>query len=367
MPLNLIEKTCVRITIKDGEEIIGQGSGVMISYMANNYILTAFHCLGETLPEIKNIYIEKQKDYKSDFEIIKVISITCYDKELDWALLEIEFEDTENILENCKLGKNFLKDEETRFVGYQNITKKQFRPFDGKILLLSTNTFQIKLLNDTFQQSSEDGQYVAQGLSGSGVYIVKNKKPFLIGILNSVKDEKAWHDDIECCSVSCLSDVFKEIEDLSNLKNLKELAESLEKEKTLEDIENYKSINNREFDNLLRKNKVIYDTEEDANKFTQKQLLKYLSLKETINQLENKYPPIYTQYQNIAKRFQDAVEEDYSKQVKDNNEAKDSKITLHRDLKSELEDLFPKELKIDVADYQVIEWLLDCSLNFSNK
>ena len=141
----------------------------------------------------------------------------------------------------------------------------------------------------------------------------------------------------------------------------------MEKEKTLEDIENYKLIRNVEFDNLLRKNKVIYDTDEEANKFTQKQLLKYLSLKETINQLENKYPPLYTEYQNIVKRFQDAVEEDYSKRVNDNNEAKDSKITLQRDLKNELQDIFPKELKIDVADYQVIEWLLDCSLNFTNR
>lgn len=377
MPYKLIQKTSVRIQVRKGENLINQGTGVIINSDNEYYVLTAFHCMGtnknsDELPAIDEIIIEKQNNYDSSFEVINAISIHKIGFNHDFILIKIEFSDNDS--GKCGLGKNFIEEEIVKFCGYQHIYETEYRPFDGKIILISSERFKIKLLDDTFQQGGECGSYIAEGLSGSGVYIVKNKKPYLIGILNSVKDEQAWNDDIECCPVDiCLSHTNCNIEDLSDIKHLKEWSENIEKEKTQEDIDNYKSLNVVFFENLLRKNIIIYDDEEKANQVTNKELKKYLSFRENISLLESQYPTLYIRFQNIIKRFQDDVEDEYSRSVRDNNEAKDKKIELKDKLKEELENILESEsikndvVKFDLADYQIIEWLLDCSLNFTKK
>ena len=377
MPYKLIEKTSVKICImKDGVSV-KQGSGVIMTYNDEFYVLTAYHCIGlnkdsDELPNVEDIIIEKQDDYTSSFNQISVISICNIERNHDFILIKINYADNE--IKKCSLARNFVEDEKIRFCGYQNISESQYRPFDGKVILTSKSKFQIKLIEDTFQQGGEDGSYIASGLSGSGVYIIKNNKPYLIGILNSVKDQQAWNDDIDCCPLNiCLNDTNCLVEDLSELNNLKQWSENLEKEKTQEDIDNYKSLNVDFFENLLRKNKVIYDNEEKANEVTNKELKKYLSFRENVSLLELRYPALYIRFQNIVKKFQDDVEDEYSRSVTDNNEAKDKKIELKDKLKEELENILESEnikndnIKFDLADYQIIEWLLDCSLNFTKK
>lgn len=377
MPYKLIEKTTVKVRIiKDGASF-KQGSGVIIAYDNQYYVLTAYHCIGlnkdtDELPDIKNIAVEKQDTYASSFKSIEVVSIHKMQRSQDFILIEINYTDDE--IKKCSLAKNFVEEEKIRFCGYQHIDESQYRPFDGKVILISNSKFQIKLTEDTFQQGGEDGSYIAKGLSGSGVYIIKNKKPYLVGILSSVKDEQAWNDDIDCCPIDvCLYEANSSIEDLSDIEQIKQWSENLEKGKTQEDIDNYKSLNVTFFENLLRKNKVIHDDEEKANKVTNKELKKYLSFRENISLLESRYPALYIRFQNIIKKFQDDVEDQYSRSVKDSNEAKDKKIELKDKLKEELENILESEnikndnMKFDIADYQIIEWLLDCSLNFTKK
>ncbi|MBE7696672.1 MULTISPECIES: trypsin-like peptidase domain-containing protein [Tenacibaculum] len=371
MITDILEKSCVRITIKKEGKNINQGSGVIIVNDNNYYVLTAFHCLGDSLPNIKDIYIETQDGYNSEFKNIDVLSIVDNSpkKYKDWALLEIDFIEEVNNLKAVKLGYGFIKKENIIFYGYQGVYKNQFRPFEGKILQISNDklNFQINI-DGTFDQGGNEGQFVAQGLSGSGVYIIKNKELFLIGILNAVNTETAWNDDINCCSIKNLSKVFKHFHNMSDIDFLKQWEENLEKEKTIKDLENYKLLNNGNFENLERKNKVIYDTEEIANKNTQKQLIKHLSLQENIYDLDAKSPELHKSFKNIVNKFQDDVEEEYSsKFVKDNNEARKTKRELKNQLKYELEKVIPNDIKLDLADFQIIEWLLDCSLNFENR
>ena len=49
------------------------------------------------------------------------------------------------------------------------------------------------------------------------------KSPFLVGILNSVDTEKAWNDDIDCCSISNLSSYIEEYIDLSDFENVRSM------------------------------------------------------------------------------------------------------------------------------------------------
>lgn len=366
--MDLLEEACVRITIKNNGVVQKQGTGVVISNRNRYYVLTAMHCFGDLMPDICNIFIENQRGYTSEFENITIVSIISYSIEEDWALIEIEYDDKESSLNTIKLGYGFIKQETAIFYGYQGISNNQFRPFTTTILVISNDKkkFQINLSTDTFNQAGENGQYIAQGLSGSGVYIIKNKSAYLIGILNSVKSEKAWNDDINCCSVITLSDFIGEIENLSDFDFLKRWEQNLENEKTIEDIRNYKSLNNDDFENLQRKNRIIYETNDIADKRTQKDLLKYLSLQENIDNLDSKYPELYKDFVRIVRKFQDTVEYDYSKTVNNNNEAKDTKVQLRDALKYELEQVVPNDFKIDLADFQIIEWLLNCSLNFKN-
>ena len=366
---DILEKSCVRITIKDNDKVINQGSGVIIASEKSFYVLTAMHCLGNSIPKIDDIFIESQEDYQSEFKNIKAVSIINSNVEKDWVLIEIDFDNEIEKLEKTKLGVGVIKKEKIFFTGYQEINRNQFRPFEGEILAVSSDTlsFQIKLNNDTLDQAGEDGKYIAQGLSGSGIYVIKSSTPFLIGILNSVKSDKAWNNDINCCAVSSIDDLEIEIENLSDIAFLMKWEENLEKTRTDRDIEEYKNLHNKNFQHLQRKNKVIYESDKEANKLTQEQLLKYLSLKENLDQLDSKYPELNKSFLKVVKKFQDSVKNDYSRTVSNNNEAKDTKIKLSNDLKIELDKLIPIEYKYDITEYQIIEWLLDCSLNFESR
>jgi len=366
---DILEKSCVRITVKDQGKVINQGSGVIIANDSSFYVLTAMHCLGDSIPNLNDIFIESQKDYQSDFENIEIVSIINSNIEKDWILIEIDFDNEQDKLKETKLGYGFIKKEKVYFIGYQNINKEQFRPFEGEVLSVSNDKshFQIKLNNDTFDQAGEDGNNIAKGLSGSGIYVIKSNTPFLIGILNSVKTDHAWNNDINCCAVNNINDIEDGMENLSDIAFLMKWEKNLEKAKTDKDIEKYKSLHNENFQHLERKNKVIYENDEKADKLTQEQLLKYLSLKENLDQLDEKYPELNKAFINVVRKFQNAVRNDYSRTVLNNNEAKDTKINLTNDLKLELNSLIPKEYKYDITEYQIIEWLLNCSLNFENK
>lgn len=366
--MDLHERACVRITIKENNTILKQGSGVIIFHENKYYVLTALHCFGETIPDINDIFIEYQEDYNSEFENIKVISIKDHCEEKDWALIEIDYENKVSGLNNIKLGYGFVKQENVVCYGYQSISNNQFRPFYATILVTSNDNknFQINLSNDTFNQAGENGQYIAQGLSGSGVFLVKNRSTYLIGILTSVKTKNAWNDDINCVSVSNITEINNKIENLSDIDFLKMWDKNIENKKEDLNLKNYRSLNNDNFENLQRKNRIIYESTELADKKTSDDLIKHLALKENIDRLDNLYPELYKDFLRIVKKFQNTVEADYSITVNGNNEAKQTKIQLQNELKHDLERFLPL-INIDLADYQIIEWLLNCSLNFKNK
>ena len=190
------EKYCVRIN--------NVGSGVLIAGETTFYVFTAAHCLGKEKPNIEDISIEKQKDYKSEFENIKVVSIKEFDYEKDFALIEIDFQGEDKLLYQYNLAHKFIELTDVKFCGYQGVNNNEFRPFPSKIITKSDSAhcFKIKLTEgETFQQAGEDGHLLARGLSGSGVFTMRHNTPFLIGILNSVVTDKAWNNDINCCYI----------------------------------------------------------------------------------------------------------------------------------------------------------------------
>ena len=361
MTHNQAEKYCVRV--KSNGHI---GSGVLLSGNETFYVLTAAHCLGDSKPNIEDFKIEKQNDYTSDFRGITAVEIKEFNQELDFALIEIDFDDEDKLLYQYKLGRGVLSENEIKFCGYQGVNVTQYRPFNGTVLSVSDDSgrFKITLQNETFDQAGEDGQYVAKGLSGSGVFIYRHNSPFLIGILNSVVSEKEWNDDIECCSIKHIEKYISEYVDLSDFDNLKKWNENIEKDRTEREIEAFKIENSDFFEKLYRKNHVLYPEISKANTTTAKQIRKFLAMKDNVRTIENDYPLLYTNFKNIVKRFVDQVEDEYSRSVKINTEAIDLKRELQNELKGELE-ILPDYTNLDLSEYQVIEWLGMCTLNFT--
>lgn len=361
MTHNQAEKYCVRVK-SNGHT----GSGVLLSGNETFYVLTAAHCLGDSMPNIEDIKIEKQNDYTSDFKGLTTVEIKEFNQELDFALIEIDFDDEDKLLYQYKLGRGVLSENEIKFCGYQGVNINQYRPFNGTVLSVSDDLgrFKITLQNETFDQAGEDGQYVAKGLSGSGVFVYRHNSPFLIGILNSVISEKAWNDDIDCCSIKHIEKYISEYVDLSDFDNLKKWNENIEKERTEREIEAFKNENSDFFEKLYRKNQVLYPEISKANTITTKQIRKFLAMKDNVRTIENDYPILFSNFKNIVKRFVDQVEDDYSRSVSQNSEAINLKMELQNQLKSEFE-ILPNFTNLDLSEYQIIEWLGICTLNFT--
>lgn len=361
MTYNLTEKYCVRIK-SNGRK----GSGVLLPGKETFYVLTAAHCLGDSIPNIDDIIIEKQNDYNSQFKAITSVEIMEFNKEHDFALIEIDFDDEEKLLYQYKLGRGVLSESEIKFCGYQGVNIDQYRPFTGKILSVSEDMgcFKITLVGETFDQGGEDGNYLAKGLSGSGVFIYRHNSPFLIGILNSVVTDKAWNDDIDCCSIKHIEQYISEYVDLADFENLKQWDENLEKARTEKEIEAFKKENSDFFEKLYRKNNVLYPDTEKSDSVTAKQIRKFLAMKDNIRTIENDYPILYSHFKKIVTKFVDQVEDDYSRNVNESNEAINLKMQLQNQLKTHFEAL-PNFTNLDLSDFQITEWLGICTLDFT--
>jgi len=362
MTYNIAEKYCVRV--KCNTET---GSGVLIAGNTAFYIFTAAHCLGKVRPNIEDIKIQKQSDYQSEFKDIRVVDIKEFDYEKDYALLEIEFEDEEKLLYEYKIAHSFLPNTVVEFCGYQGINNEEYRPFPSRLVTNSDSNhcFKITLTEgETFHQGGESGDYIAGGLSGSGVFIYRHKTPFLIGILNSVINEKAWNSDINCCSVHHIQNYFTDYIDLSDLSELRSWTENLEKVHTELEIEAFKETNSKFFNYLYRKNQVLYPDIIHCNEITVSQIRSFLSMKENIDSYSRIYPDLFSEFKMKVSKLVNQVKTQYSLSVDKPNEAKLSQRDLQNELKCILE-FMPSTTTFDLSEFQIIEWLGICTLNFT--
>lgn len=363
MTYNTAEKYCVRIKINN--EI--KGSGILISGETTFYVFTAAHCLGKERPKIEDIKIEKQSDYQSEFKDLKVVAIKEFDYEKDYALLEIDFEDEDIMLYKYKIAHSFLPNTPVEFCGYQGINKGEYRPFKSKLVTISDSNHCFKITldeNETFQQAGEDGEKIAGGLSGSGVFVYRHKTPFLIGILNSVVSKQAWNSDINCCSVHHIKDYFNDYIDLSDLTELRNWKKNIDKAYTDMEIEAFKKTESEFFDLLYNKNKVLYPDLIECNEVTVSQIKSYLSMKENIETYSKIYPDLFSEFKEKVSKLVNQVKTQYSLSVDRPNEAKISQRDLQNELKSILE-FMPSTTTFDLSEYQIIEWLGVCTLKFT--
>ena len=85
---------------------------------------------------------------------------------------------------------------------------------------------------------------------------------------------------------------------------------------------------------------------------------------QNIKDLENEAPSLYIEFKKIVKRYVAVIDENYETIVASSSDAIDTKRQLQNNLKDEL-DFLPNKMDIDFADFQIIEWLGICTLNFT--
>ena len=134
----------------------------------------------------------------------------------------------------------------------------------------------------------------------------------MIGILNSVVTDKAWNNDINCCSVSHIQNYFNSYVDLSDLNELRSWTENLEKTYIEQEIAAFEESKRDFFEKLNSNNKVIYSDIEKANSNTTRQIKRYLSMLQNIRLLENEAPNLYIKFKGIVTKYVNLVEEDYT-------------------------------------------------------
>ncbi|RZK25726.1 MAG: serine protease, partial [Flavobacterium sp.] len=259
MPQTILKQCCVRTHIKIREDYLNQGSGVIVVNNSRYYVLTAAHCIHgpageymEVIPE--QILVEYQDDYTSPFTQIKVLSIVEIDKVHDWALLEIE--KPEIICDFLKVfrGDKFIEQENIHFRGYQSVKSNEPRTFQAQIIELADSEFKITLVGKSFEQGFEFGGASAKGLSGSGVYIIRANRLYLIGHVKSVIGEIALNDDIKCCRLKNLSSIIDNnwIE-MDTVDELSLWEKANEETITDEDVQAWVASNDEYFKNIMRK------------------------------------------------------------------------------------------------------------------
>lgn len=141
----------------------------------------------------------------------------------------------------------------------------------------------------------------------------------------------------------------------------------MENKSVEEEIEEWKKSNVKQFEDINRKNKVLYGNTQIADRKTSVDITKYLSIKNNIEDYEDNYSELFKKFREIIKRYKDRVEFDYTTEVENSSAAKEIRRELDESLKKELEKIFNTEMKLDITEYQIIEWLMDCTLNFISK
>ncbi|MDO6388688.1 hypothetical protein Q4E40_01030 [Pontibacter sp. BT731] len=371
-----IQQCCARTSIKiSDDDFANQGSGVIVLDGGSFYLITAHHCIfGENNEycgvTADKICVEIQDNYSSKFRRVNVLEIVEFCDNNDWVLLKIE----DPCISDCDFlriykGTRFIEEENVRFCGYQNSNPNEYRPWGAKILTISKNQFKITLEAKTFDQGGEDGATLAKGLSGSGVFILKGKELYLIGILKSVVGEKALNDDLDCCPITnLLENLFDSFKDLSDIDFLEEYVEGLDQTKSEEDVKEWSKLNVDDFDNIIRKHRVLYP-EAKAVRLTSERILEFLCQNEKLENIRSKSELIKS-YENTATSFEKRVKETYTRDVADRNEAKELIRQLEEDFAKHIKDMFNDNsnyLNTELARHKVTEWLMNCSFDFQEE
>jgi hypothetical protein len=379
MNVELLKDIAIRITVVDnlGSKYLGSG---VITRNRNNiyYIITAEHCIygkrNKRLSNINltNITVEYKKHISDPFKNIEITEIVYSNTEDDIAILTVNIEESnlQNVLYSEIINESDCKN--LVFRGYPKWLSKtdSAKTFNCKIEENDNTSFFIKsdeIKDITFQKDIVE---TSSGLSGSGVYEIKNGKIFLLGIITDLRDSQGFFGHMKCSKLTHIFDFLDyEMHPLSSdAQQLYIQSEKADLKNIALKIASLKSANNDRFDNLYRKCEVLYDIQE-VNTMVDEILTEFFTAEIELNNMGKLNGFIQTEFDQVQGMLSKRVNKTLrNQQVKNKEEAQEiygDVMKLFYDFMKTSNNSLLSASNIDsLGDKAVNELLLNCDLNF---
>ena len=174
-----------------------QGTGVLIMYQNKPYILTVHHVIYGKVKKNENIEADDVKFIFYNQAELYAISI----KDIgELVLLELNSKELANF-ETAMFWKVEYK-QEYYIRGFPTGLNEPHN-FNAKCNddAVDRERFKIELLDMTNDTSGDDAIEYMRGVSGSGVFFSKNKKLYLIGLVNALANQSGTFNAVECLNL----------------------------------------------------------------------------------------------------------------------------------------------------------------------
>ena len=171
-----------------------QGTGVLIMYQNKPYILTVHHVIYGKAKKNENIEADDVKFIFYNQAELYAVSI----KDIgELVLLELNSKELANF-ETAMFWKVEYK-QEYYIRGFPTGLNEPHN-FNAKCNddAVDRERFKIELLDMTNDTSGDDAIEYMRGVSGSGVFFSKNKKLYLIGLVNALANQSGTFNAVEC-------------------------------------------------------------------------------------------------------------------------------------------------------------------------
>ncbi|SNR15795.1 hypothetical protein [Tenacibaculum jejuense] len=379
MSFEFLKNITVRISVDDGKTKT-VGSGIITRNKENvYYVITAEHCIyGKKDARLSNIgisnikieYKKQNGDYLKELKISEVVYSKDGEEDISVLSVEIDDIDLDSIVYSSILNESDCS--KLAFRGYPKwlSEKNQAKTFHCQIEENDNDSFYIKsdeIKDITFSKAIDQ---TSSGLSGSGVFDVKNGKIFLIGIITDLRDSTGIFGHLKC---SKLDNVFNsldyEVYPLSNsAQQLFFQSEKIDLENISLKIASLKEANNDRFDNLHRKCEVLYGIS-DVDEMVDEILTEFFKAEIELSKIGKLNGFIQNEFDEVQITLSKRVNRTFrNRQVQTINEAQ----KIYNDIRDLFFTLMASENKSEIStskiellgDIAVNELLLNCDLNF---
>lgn len=375
MSRELLKNVSVRIIVKKNN-ITLKGSGVIARNIRNEfYIITAEHCInGKKEKRLSNvsvddINIEYKYNNEETFKKIEVckISYSCKDQDIAALLIKSDNFDCENTIYCEFIGD--MNRVPFYFRGFPKWLEDKAKTYDCQIEEPDTLKFHIKSDEIKDLSLSKTIEKTSNGLSGSGVFCIKNGKIFLLGIVTNLRDNTGTFGHV-CCKK--LNGIYENLNfktelisgGLSELNKWKEI----DKKHVTSMIQDLKEANLKEFERLERKLKILYD-EADIEEMLDIFLTDYFNAQVNINEISKYNTFIKEAFENARMQLSRNIKKSFNKRLVNNpSEAQDIYTKVVEAFISILKNEKVGEIEgnnlTKMSDRATVGLLLDCELDF---
>lgn len=275
----LLKSVVVKVTVTNGE-ITLEGSGVIVQNKYDEcFVITAEHCIfgkqSSRLSGKPKITIKYKKLNSKPFTPINVKGIVYSCPNIDVAVISIEKRENINIVSTSFSSSVLFKS--LCFRGFPKwLNNEKAKTYDCVFEEYDEPKFIIK--SQEIQDSTQDQaiEETAYGLSGSGLFQIKNARLFLLGIVTDLRDSNGIFGHVQCAHVgTVLESLDFDVIPINNEgKELLEQSKDIDKLYFVKKIESFRESDTDHYNNLRWKCAILY-TEEKADIMASKLLEKY--------------------------------------------------------------------------------------------